>query len=149
MHRIRTQAVIDATPQAVWAVLADFASYPAWNPLNLEAHGQAVLGARIPMVFRNLASARPGATISQTVTLTTCEPGKALAWSGHVPLLFRGRHHFTLEAVPAGTRVLHGEDLAGLIPLTFSKAQIARDFLPAYEAVNVALAARVAALAAC
>ncbi|MBP6545424.1 MAG: SRPBCC domain-containing protein [Phenylobacterium sp.] len=146
MHRIRTQAVIAASPQAVWAVLADFARYPDWNPLNLEAHGEARLGAKIPMVFRNLASARRGATISQTVTLVACEPGKSLAWAGHVPLLFRGRHHFTLEAVAGGTRVLHGEDLRGLIPLTFSKAQIARDFTPAYEAVNIALAARVAAV---
>ena len=147
MHRIATEAVIAATPQAVWAVLADFARYGAWNPLNLEAHGAAVLGAKIPMVFRNLASSKPGATISQTVTLTACEPGKALTWAGHVPLLFRGRHHFTLEAAPGGTRVLHGEDLAGLIPVSFSKARIARDFTPAYEAVNLALAARVAALA--
>ena len=147
MHRIRTQTVIAAPPETVWAVLADFARYPAWNPLNLEAHGDAVLGARIPMVFRNLASAKPGATISQTVTLVACEPGRALAWAGSVPLLFRGRHHFTLDAVPGGTRLLHGEDLAGLVPLTFTKAQIARDFVPAYEAVNVALAARVAALA--
>lgn len=148
MHLIRTQSVIAAPPEAVWAVLADFARYPDWNPLNLEARGAAVLGAKIPMVFRNLASAKPGATISQTVTLTACEPGKSLAWAGHVPLLFRGRHHFTLEAVAGGTRVLHGEDLAGLIPLTFSKAQIARDFTPAYEAVNVALASRVAAVGA-
>lgn len=146
-HRIRTQAVIAATPGAVWAVLADFARYPDWNPLNLEAHGEARPGAKIPMVFRNLASARPGATISQTVTLVACEPGKSLAWAGHVPLLFRGRHHFTLDAVAGGTRVLHGEDLSGLIPMTISKARIARDFVPAYEAVNVALAARVAALA--
>lgn len=146
MHLIRTQAVIAASPQAVWAVLADFARYRDWNPLNLEAHGEAALGAKIPMVFRNLASSKPGATISQTVTLVACEPGRTLAWAGHVPLLFRGRHHFTLEAVAGGTRVLHGEDLRGLIPLTFSKAQIARDFVPAYEAVNVALAARVAAV---
>ena len=147
-HQIRTETVIAAPPEAVWAVLADFARYGEWNPLNLEAHGRAALGAKIPMVFRNLASARPGATISQTVTLTTCEPGRALAWSGHAPLLFRGRHHFTLEAVEGGTRVLHGEDLNGLIPMTFSKARIARDFTPAYEAVNQALAARVAAVAA-
>ncbi|MDO8377430.1 SRPBCC domain-containing protein [Phenylobacterium sp.] len=145
-HLIRTDALIPAAPEAVWAVLADFARYREWNPLNLEAHGEAVLGAKIPMVFRNLGSAKPGATISQTVTLVACEPGKALAWAGSVPLLFRGRHHFTLSPEGGGTRLLHGEDLRGLIPMTFSKAQIARDFVPAYEAVNAALAARVAAL---
>lgn len=145
-HAIRTQALIPAPPEAVWAVLADFERYGAWNPLNLEAHGTAASGAKIAMVFRNLASKTPGATISQTVTLVACEPGRALAWAGSVPLLFKGRHHFTLSPEGRGTRLLHGEDLRGLIPLTFSKAQIARDFVPAYEAVNVALAARVAAL---
>jgi hypothetical protein len=34
--------------------------------------------------------------------------------------------------------------LGGLLPATWSKAKIARDFTPAYEAVNVALARRVA-----
>lgn len=145
-HLIRTEALIAAAPEAVWAVLADFERYGAWNPLNLEAHGEAVLGAKIPMVFRNLASKTPGATISQTVTLVACEPGRSLAWAGTVPLLFKGRHHFTLSPEAGGTRVRHGEDLGGLIPMTFSKAQIARDFVPAYEAVNTALAARVAAL---
>jgi hypothetical protein len=146
MHRIRTEAVIAATPDRVWAVLADFDRYAEWNPLNIRAAGQARPGARIPMTFLNLA--RPGSTIDQTVTLVACEPGRSLAWGGSVPLLFKGRHHFTLTEDAAGTRLLHGEDLGGLIPMTFSKAQIARDFLPAYEAVNRALAARVAALAA-
>ena len=40
----------------------------------------------------------------------------------------------------------YGEDLAGLIPAGFSEAQIAGDFVPAYEAVNQALAQRLAAL---
>nr|QQZ49033.1 hypothetical protein JKL49_17650 [Phenylobacterium glaciei] len=72
---------------------------------------------------------------------------RAGRWPGRVcAAAVPGRHHFTLDAVPGGTRLLHGEDLAGLVPLTFTKVQIARDFVPAYEAVNVALAARVAAL---
>lgn len=145
MPNIRTETLIPAAPDRVWAVLADFDRYAEWNPLNVRASGEARPGARIRMTFLNLA--RPGGTIDQTVTLTTCEPGRALAWSGSIPLLFKGRHHFTLEPEGAGTRLRHGEDLAGLIPATFSKAQIERDFIPAYEATNRALAARVAALA--
>jgi len=146
MPQILTEALIPATPDRVWAVLADFGRYAEWNPLNINASGEARLGARIRMRFLNLA--RPGRTIDQTVTLTTCEPGRALAWSGSIPLLFHGRHHFTLEPEGGGARLLHGEDLGGLIAATFSKAQIARDFVPAYEATNRALAARVAAIAA-
>jgi hypothetical protein len=146
MHLIRTEVLIPASPEEVWAVLADFGRYAEWNPLNLRAQGSAQPGAKIAMTFRNLA--QPGKTIDQTVTLVACEPARSLAWAGWVPLLFRGRHHFTLTPEGRGTRLLHGEDLRGLIPATFSKAQIERDFIPAYAAVNTALAARVAALAA-
>ncbi|WP_304171688.1 SRPBCC domain-containing protein [Phenylobacterium aquaticum] len=144
MPLIRTVALIPALPEKVWDVLADFSRYAEWNPLNLEAHGEARLGARLPMVFRNLA--RPTGVVRQTVTLVACERGRSLAWAGRIPLLFNGRHHFELEPEGEGTRLRHGEDLHGLIPATFSAAQISRDFVPAYEAVNRALAERVAAL---
>jgi hypothetical protein len=143
MHLIRTECLIPAAPEAVWAVLAAFDRYAEWNPLNIKAAGQARLGARIPMTFLNLS--KPGTTIDQTVTVVACEPGRSLAWGGSVPLLFKGRHHFTLTPEGQGTRLQHGEDLRGLIPMTFSKAQIIRDFIPAYEALNTALTARVAA----
>lgn len=145
-HAIRTACVIAAPPSKVWAVLADFAAWPAWNPLNLEAHGEAKVGARVPMVFRDLPSGKPDAVIRQTVTIVAAEPGRELAWAGHVPLIFKGRHGFLLTPRDGGTHVLHTETLSGLLPATWSAAKIARDFVPAYEAVNRALAARVAAL---
>ncbi len=144
MPLIRTEALIYAPPQTVWAVLADFERYHEWNPLNIRAAGEARLGARVRMTFLNLA--RPGTTIDQTVTVTTCEPGRALAWSGHVPILFKGRHHFTLEPAPEGTRLLHGEDLSGLVTRGFTEARLRRDFYPAYEAMNAALQSRVKSL---
>lgn len=144
MPIIRTEAVIPAPPDEVWAVLADFDRYEAWNPLNIRARGKAEPGARVRMTFLNLA--RPATTIDQTVTVTTCEPGRALAWSGKVPLLFHGRHHFTLTPAAEGTRLQHGEDLGGLITRGFTPERLARDFTPAYEALNAALAARVAEL---
>ncbi|MFC3077369.1 SRPBCC family protein [Phenylobacterium terrae] len=144
MPIVRTEAVIPAPPEDVWAVLADFDRYEEWNPLNIRARGKAELGARVPMTFLNLA--RPGTTMDQTVTVTTCEPARALAWSGRVPLLFKGRHHFTLERAAEGTRLLHGEDFGGLVSRGFTPERIARDFKPAYEALNAALAQRVAEL---
>jgi hypothetical protein len=145
MHQIRTEAIIPATPDQVWAVLADFARYGEWNPLNLEVRGEARLGTRARMVFRNLAGR---GVVRQTVRIVAAEPGRELAWSGHVPLLFAGRHGFLLTAHAQGTHVLHTELLGGLLPATWSKGKIARDFVPAYEAVNVALARRLADLAA-
>lgn len=146
MPSIATETLIPAPPELVWAVLADFERYGDWNPLNLSAHGEARVGAKVRMTFLNLASAQEGATIQQTVTIAAAEPGRELAWIGSVPLLFKGRHGFLLTAKDAGTHVLHTEVLSGLITTGWTEARIARDFLPHYEAVNRALAARVAAL---
>jgi hypothetical protein len=143
MKTIRTEAFIPATPARVWAVLTDFDAYAEWNPLNVKASGEARPGGKIRTTFVNPAGG-PGATVTQTVTLTTFEPERALAWSGNVPLLFRGRHHFTLAPEGEGTRLLHGEDMSGLIAMTFSDAILAEKFAPYYEAVNRALAERLA-----
>jgi hypothetical protein len=145
MKTIRTEAFIPAPPARVWAVLTDFEAYAEWNPLNIRAGGEARPGGRIRTTFVNPAG-KPGATVTQTVTLTTFEPERALAWSGSVPLLFRGRHHFTLTPEGEGTRLLHGEDLGGLIAMTFSDAVLTGKFVPFYDAVNRALAERVNAI---
>ena len=38
---------IAAPPEQVWAVLADLASYPEWNPVFREVSGQLTPGKRI------------------------------------------------------------------------------------------------------
>ena len=142
MKRIRTRHFIPFPPEAVWAVLADFTSYADWNPLNVWAEGEANLGARVAMRFVDAGGGK-GKIIAQTVTITECEPGKRLAWVGRIPLLFTGLHFFELGARDDGTELLHGEDLSGLVPLSFSAARLARQEA-AYEAMNRALERRVA-----
>ncbi len=145
MKRIRTRRSIPYPPDQVWAVLSDFNAYADWNPLNVWADGDARRGARVAMRFVDAGGGR-GKIIAQDVTITDCEPGRRLEWVGRIPLLFTGRHFFELAASDGGTELLHGEDLSGLVPMTFSAARIARQ-KEAYEAMNQALAARVAALA--
>lgn len=146
MPSITTETVIPAPPDLVWTVLAAFNHYAEWNPLNVSAQGDARVGAKVRMTFLNLASAKPGATIKDTVTIVAAERGRELAWAGYVPLLFKGRHGFLLTHRDGGTHVLHTEVLSGLIPAMWNEARIARDFVPHYEAVNRALAKRVMAL---
>lgn len=145
MKRIRTRHRIDFPPADVWAVLADFAAYSDWNPLNVWADGEARAGARVAMRFVDAGGGK-GKIITQTVTVTECVPEWRLEWVGRIPLLFTGRHFFELSPNGGGTGLVHGEDLSGLIPMSFSKARIARQ-TAAYEAMNVALADRVAEMA--
>ena len=142
--RILTSIYLPHAPGRVWTVLADFAHYRDWNPLNLEASGEARIGAKVAMRFLN--PAKPGATVRQTVRVTRAEPGHILAWRGHVPLLFTGDHLFELTPEAGGTRLFHSETLSGLIPWRLADDRIERDFVPAYEACNRALAARLEAL---
>jgi hypothetical protein len=142
MKKIRTQHWLPYSQAELWSVLVDFDSYEEWNPLNIKAQGKAAPGARIPMTFIN--PARPGATVSQTVTITACLPGKELAWRGYIPLLFKGDHFFKLAPEGEGTRLLHGENASGLVPMTFSRTLLTRNFVPAYEAMNRAVADRLA-----
>jgi hypothetical protein len=146
MKKIRTQAFIPFPAQDVWKVLADFEAYSEWNPLTIRARGEARLGARAAMAF--IHPARPGRVIEQTVTITSCTPGKKLAWVGAVPLIFRGHHFFDLEPEGGGTQLTHGEDVSGLVTWTFTAEVLQQSFVPAYQRMNEALEKRVAALAA-
>jgi hypothetical protein len=144
MHAIRTEALIPATPDVVWRVLTDFDRFHEWNSLNIKARGEARLGARVPMIFLN--PAKTGATVAMTVRITRFDPPHALEWLGHIPIIFKGRHIFQLTPEGAGTRLLHGEDQSGLIAMGNSAEVIRTKFVPAYEAMNEALAARIAAI---
>jgi hypothetical protein len=144
VERIRTSHWIPAPPEKVWAVLADFGRYAEWNPLNVSARGDARPGARVPMRFVDAGGGK-GKIIAQTVTVTTCDPPRRLAWVGHIPLLFTGTHFFELSPERGGTRLTHGEDLSGLIPRFFSPQRIKRQ-KAAYEAMNRTLEQRVAAM---
>src|SRR3954471_2518263 len=125
MKRLRTSHFIPAPPLLVWAVLADFGHYAEWNPLNVRAEGEARPGARVKMRFVDAGGGK-GKVVAQAVTVTDCVPGELLAWVGHIPLLFTGRHFFALAARGDGTQLSHGEDLSGLFPATFSAVRVAR-----------------------
>jgi hypothetical protein len=141
--RLLTQRVLPHPPERVWSVLSDFERYSEWNPLNLSARGKAELGARVPMTFIN--PGREGATLSQTVTVTACEPPRRLAWRGHIPLLFKGVHFFELEPSGDGTLLLHGEELSGLVPRTWSSERLVKQ-TASYELINDALERRLTEL---
>ena len=141
MKRIRTRHRIDFPPALVWAVLTDFSAYSEWNPLNVSADGDARRDARVAMRFVDAGGGK-GKVIAQTVTITDCVPERRLEWVGRIPLLFTGRHFFELSPSGGSTDLVHGEDLSGLIPMTFSERRIERQ-KAGYEAMNAALAERV------
>lgn len=112
MTEISATTQIAASPEQVWAVLADLASYPRWNPLFREASGQLGAGNKI-----TLKSVHPvnGRTMTVKVSVLAAEPSQ-----GTTVEIQPARHHqrrAQLHPDPAdgGTRLVQTENFRGLL----------------------------------
>ncbi len=138
MRTIETEIEIDATPEAVWAVLTDFESYPEWNPFVTRIEGEAIPGARLRVRIEPPGSR--GMTFRPRLVVT--EPNRRLEWLGRlvVPNLFDGRHEFRLERVDGKTRFVHRETFSGLLMPAVLDAEGVK---AGFRAMNRALKSRV------
>jgi hypothetical protein len=106
MEMVSAAAWIDASPDAVWAVLADLTRYPEWNPLFPEATGELSAGQRVTL--RGAGDGGRRTTIRPRLTAVT--PAAELRWKGRPagmpPVLITGEHTLTLKPANGGTLVL-------------------------------------------
>ena len=128
---------IAATPERVWAVLTDLASYPQWNPVFREASGQVAVGNRI-----TLTSTQPetGHTMTVKVKVLTAEPAAELRWVSSVLGLMTSKRSFTLSPANGGTRLMQTQTYRGLFtrfpPKTVIRIQTS------FDAINQAIKQR-------
>lgn len=129
---------IDATPEAVWNVLTDFASYGEWSTFT-AAEGTAHVGDRLTMRM-------PGMTFRPTVTVAT--PGQELRWAGTLGTkrIFHGQHSFTLSPNDDGTtRLTNREEFSGVLT-TLTRRFLRTPKHDGYAAFNTGLKQRVEGL---
>lgn len=141
--QIQTETMVDATPEEVWNVLGDFASYDRWNPAMRSVQGEAVVGSRLRIEF----SMKGGRTMTLRPTVLACEPDRELSWLGRLfmPGIFDGEHRFEIhQEGPNRVRFVQGERFSGLL-VPFLRTLLA-DTTAQFGRVNEALSARVAAL---
>jgi hypothetical protein len=139
MAHLRTEVHIDASPERVWEVLADFAAYPSWNPFIRRIEGTLAEGERL--VVRIEPPGGMGMTLRPTVLSAT--PIREFRWLGHllVPGLFDGEHSFQLEKDGQGVRLVHAETFRGaLVPLF--RRSLDGSVRAGFEAMNAALKER-------
>jgi hypothetical protein len=138
--QLRTEIVIDATPEKVWQVLTDFDAYPQWNPFMTRASGTPAAGERLTIRMQPAG----GRAMTFRPTVREAVPRRRLRWLGHllVPGIFDGEHSFTLEPLDGGgVRLVQQEDFRGvLVPLL--ARWLDRRTLPAFELMNQALKQR-------
>jgi hypothetical protein len=116
MKAYDASATIEASPEAVWAILTDGSGYTAWDSGVERVGGRIEPGEKITVV----SSANPGRAFP--VRVTEFRPGRRMVWSGGMPLgLFRGVRTFSLaEQSDGATRFTMREEYSGpLLPLVW------------------------------
>lgn len=92
MKEYAASTSIDASPQRVWEILTDAASYPEWDPYCEKIEGTIDSGKRI----RAYSTLSPGRAFP--VKVTEFVPNNRMAWTGGMPFgLFKGVRTFTLR----------------------------------------------------
>jgi hypothetical protein len=114
MKEIRTEVEIDAPAERVWEVLTDVAAYDAWNPFIRHLEGELREGTRLRVTM-----APPGGrAMTFTPSITDLQPGRRLAWLGHLGIrgIFDGEHiHEVEELEPSRTRYVQRERFTGVL----------------------------------
>jgi len=102
---------IDAPPETVWSIVADWAGWPAWNPLYTRTAGEMREGAEIDMTV-SVPGMKPMATLA---TVYTVRPGDCIEYglSKAGGLLKAFRFIEIREITPGRCGVANGETVSG------------------------------------
>jgi hypothetical protein len=115
MTSYHASSVINASPEAIWAVLVDGQSWTDWDSAVVRVDGTIAAGEKVT-VYPEVNPKR-----GFPVRVVEFEPGQRMVWRGGMPLgLFVGTRTYTLTRQPDGlVRFGMGEvytgPLAGLI----------------------------------
>ncbi len=132
-----TEIRINASPERVWRLLTDFASYPQWNPFIRRASGKPEKGEQLEVYLQPEGAG--GMTVRPRVL--TAESGRELRWRGHllIPGLFDGEHIFINEPLEAGgVRFIQREIFTGLLVPLFAR-RLDTETRRGFEDMNLAL----------
>lgn len=131
---IKTEIIINATPEKVWSILKDFDNYPNWNPFIKSIKGEVKVGNKITIRIEPPES--KGMTFKPKIL--TFETNKELKWLGHLLFvgLFDGEHKFELIDNGNGTTTFRqSENFKGIL-VPFFKKQLDNNTKKGFEEMN-------------
>jgi hypothetical protein len=136
MKTFSVTTAIRATPEKIWALLTQASEYPSWNPVIEKVDGRIAAGEKVTVYPKP----NPGRTFP--VTVTEFEPGKAMTWTGGMPLgLFKGVRTFRLKKRDDGQiEFAMREVFSGLLAPLIEKN--IPDLQPAFDTFAAALKKR-------
>jgi len=137
VHFYESSAIINASPAAVWAVLADAPSYPDWDSGIESVEGVIAPGETITVH----ASVNPGRAFP--VKVADWEPDCCMTWTGGMPLgMFTGVRTFRLTPNDDGTTTFDmREEYHGPMVAVIWKSM--PDLQPSFDQFALGLKARV------
>ena len=110
-YEVSTTIEIAATPQNVWAVLADLASYPGWHPMYLSVTGPLAAGSTLTITSTHPTTGRP---ITAKVKVLTAEPDTELRWVSKMAGMTISKRIFRLSPTADGTSLAQTGTYRGL-----------------------------------
>jgi len=132
-YQITATVEIAATPEHVWAVLSDLASYPQWHPVFRSVTGQLAAGSKLTITTTHPVSER---AITARVKVLAVEPASELRWVSNLGI-YRSDRHFILRPDIGGTLLEQTATYRGLL-VRFPAKTIAR-IQESFEAINEAV----------
>lgn len=131
---IKTEIIINATPDKVWAILTNFENYPAWNTFITSVKGEVKVGNKI------IARIEPPKANAMTFKpkVLTFDINKELRWLGHLLFagLFDGEHKFELVDNGNGTTTFKQSEIFKGILVPLFKKQLDNNTKNGFLAMN-------------
>ncbi|QNK64579.1 SRPBCC domain-containing protein [Pedobacter sp. PAMC26386] len=115
---IKTEILINAAPQKVWAIFSNFDNYPNWNPFIKSIQGRIDSGSKITVRIEPPNGS--GMTFNPEVLVFA--ENKELSWKGKLLFkgLFDGTHKFELIDNGNGTTTfIQMETFTGILVSLF------------------------------
>lgn len=136
MRSYEATALIEASPDAVWAILTDAAGYATWDSGVEYVEGRIAEHAKIT-VHSKVAPGR-----AFPVKVAELVNARRMVWTGGMPLgLFKGERMFVLSPEGRYTRFSMREEFSGpLLPLIWRSMP---DLGPSFQQFADGLKARV------
>ena len=110
-HEVTTSIEIAATPEIVWAVLADLPSYPRWHPVFLSVTGQLAVGSTLTIETTHPAN---GKNMTGKVRVSVVEPDTELRWVSKLAGVTISERFFQLSPSAGGTALVQAASYRGL-----------------------------------
>jgi hypothetical protein len=110
-YDVSTTIEIAATPDNVWAVLADLANYPRWHPAYVGVTGYLTAGSTLTITTTHPTTSR---NMTAKVKVLTADPGTELRWKSDMLGVTISQRTFRLSPTVDGTLLVQSGTYRGL-----------------------------------